>query len=191
MIILPFLEKRWKWFFIKFGENIAPNNSYMPCVLHNDFIICCLKFGTAHSKPCLLAVMMGFISMFDIFIIHYFYIHFVQLQYLNTHLFNRKINWINNRKCSAVFRIFIVFGFRPGKNPICWWSLPWYGKMVMWFLAVGWKSKLHNGFPSLQELTSGSHIKILFNLSQIWDKELWIHLVTCRALSHLLKRLHF
>jgi cation transport ATPase len=56
----------------------------MPCVLHNDFIIPCPKFGTTRSYSCLLAVMMCFIPMFDIiFIIHYFYIHFVQLQYLS------------------------------------------------------------------------------------------------------------
>jgi hypothetical protein len=54
------------------------------CVLHNDFIIWCPKFGTTRSYSCLLDVMTCFIPMFDIiFIIHYFYIHFVQLQYLS------------------------------------------------------------------------------------------------------------
>jgi len=64
------------------------------------------------------------------------------------------------------------------KNPGNWWSLPCPRKMVMRILGVGWMSELHNGFPLQQELTSGSHIILLFNLSQIWDMELWIHLVT-------------
>ena len=42
-------------------------------------------------------------------------------------------------------------GFSIGNNPGKWWSLLCFRKTVMWFLDVGWKCELHNGFPSKEK----------------------------------------
>ena len=66
----------------------------------------------------LLAVKMYFIPMFDIFIIHYFYIHFVQLQYLS-HQLNPP--WIRFNQVSSLptdgcpIHFIFLFGFFPNQ----------------------------------------------------------------------------